>query len=370
MRALPYFAPDPAPLSAEIATYLVECEREGTHPATLYAYRRDLADFACFIEEATGRPFATGTLTTELVTEYRATWRIRCLAAATVNKRLAALRGFTRYALVVGWITVDLTRVMRAARLTPPPPRSLEPGEPERLLESCRRGGKPRDRAIVATMLYARLRVSEVCEALEAAVLSYARDPWVAQDTVAELWCEADTHRQLLRPVAMEFSIPLVITRGNANLSHMYTCVGSITERYLRMGQRTAIVYVGDHDPAGLDLSLHLKERLCEWHMPPQACSVERVAVTVAQIRDHDLLTRPPKPQDSRTAWYEEMLPDLGCVELDASAPPLLVEIVRGAIERVITDRAAWEENEQREQDERLRLRAFIREHSREVDGG
>ena len=69
---------------------------------------------------------------------------------------------------------------------------------------------------------------------------------------------------------------------------------------------------------------------------------VECVAVTVAQIRQYHLLTRPPKPLDSRTAWYEDMFPDLGCVELHAIAPEDLVAIVRGAIERVITDRAAW----------------------------
>ena len=62
---------------------------------------------------------------------------------------------------------------------------------------------------------------------------------------------------------------------------------------------------------------------------------VECVAVTVAQIRQYHLLTRPPKPLDSRTAWYEDMFPDLGCVELHAIAPEDLVAIVRGAIERV-----------------------------------
>jgi hypothetical protein len=76
--------------------------------------------------------------------------------------------------------------------------------------------------------------------------------------------------------------------------------------------------------------------------MPPEASMVECVAVTVAQIRQYHLLTRPSKPLDSRTAWYEDMFPDLGCVELHAIAPEDLVAIVRGAIERVITDRAAW----------------------------
>jgi hypothetical protein len=206
-------------------------------------------------------------------------------------------------------------------------------------------------------------------EALLAAVGGYARDPWADQRLVAELWCEADTHRELLRPVAMEFGIPLVITRGNASLSHMWSCAQGITERYDKRGQHTLIVYCGDHDPAGLDMSEHLHERLCEWHMPPQACRVERVAITVAQIREHGLLTRPPKPQDSRTLWYEERYPDLGCVELDALEPELLVETVRAEIRRAILDQDGWERSQEREAEERERLLAFILEHTDEVNG-
>src|SRR5919199_3704578 len=93
--------------------------------------------------------------------------------------------------------------------------------------------------------------------------------------------------------------------------------------------------------PRGAERAAHAPS-LCEWHMPPEASMVECVAVTVAQIRQYHLLTRPPKPLDSRTAWYEDMFPDLGCVELHAIAPEDLVAIVRGAIECVITDRASW----------------------------
>jgi hypothetical protein len=205
--------------------------------------------------------------------------------------------------------------------------------------------------------------------ALEEAAWSYARDPWAEQPAVAELWCEADTHRELLRPVAMDFSVPLVITRGNASLSHMYSCVQAIVRRWEARRQLTHIVYVGDHDPPGIDMSLNLHKRLAEWHMPPYICKVERVALTIEQIHQYNLPTRPPKPQDSRTPWYEDMFPGVGCVELDALEPQLLVDTVRAAINRVIYDRELWEQSEQREREERARLRAFIKEHSAEVDG-
>jgi hypothetical protein len=157
-------------------------------------------------------------------------------------------------------------------------------------------------------------------EALEAAVWSYARDPWRDQPVRAELWLEADTHREMLRPVASELAVTMVVTRGNASLPLMYESAEEIAARY-QNGQRTRIVYVGDFDPPGLDMSWHLHERLVEQHMPPEACVVDRVALTYEQIKQKKLPERPPKKSDSRTPWFEEMF-DCGCVELDALAPP------------------------------------------------
>jgi hypothetical protein len=141
---------------------------------------------------------------------------------------------------------------------------------------------------------------------------------------VAALWCEAETHREMLAPVAAAFRVALVVTRGSPSLSLLHTCARAIERRY-REGQTTRIVYVGDHDPAGLDMSRRLHERLCELHMPVEACTVERVAVTT-------------------------------------------IAIVRWALASVIADQEAWEGHEAHDRAEQRRLRAFIREHESEID--
>ena len=127
-------------------------------PKTVEAYRRDLAQFADFIG---GSPATAGT---DELERYIAQLRADGLAPATVARRIAALRSFYRHLLLLG------TRQDNpAAELSPPRrprklPRTLSPGEAERLIEAAA-GTTPRalrDSAIVELLYGAGLRVSEL----------------------------------------------------------------------------------------------------------------------------------------------------------------------------------------------------------------
>jgi rubrerythrin len=102
--------------------------------------------------------------------------------------------------------------------------------------------------------------------------------------------------------------------------------------------------------------------------MPPEACTVERVALTYEQIKQRGLPERPPKKSDARTPWFEEMF-DCGCVELDALPPADLIAIVRQAVREAIADPDAWDASGEREAEERERLRAFVEENQAYLDG-
>jgi integrase/recombinase XerD len=127
-------------------------------PKTVEAYRRDLAQFAEFIG---GSPATAGTDDLE---RYIAQLRADGLALATVSRRIAALRSFYRHLVLLG------TREDNpAAELSPPRrprklPRTLSPGEVERLIDAAA-GTTPRalrDSAIVELLYGAGLRVSEL----------------------------------------------------------------------------------------------------------------------------------------------------------------------------------------------------------------
>jgi site-specific recombinase XerD len=162
VRALEYFAPDPAQIPHEISAYLAERQRTGAAPSTIYAYQRDLLDFATFLEETTGQPFATRLVTTAAVVEYKSYLRIRRLAARTINRRLAAIKGLCRYAVAMGWITSDPTATVAPARLTPAPPRSLSPAQQEQLICTVQIAGHARNIAMTSMMLHGGLRVGEI----------------------------------------------------------------------------------------------------------------------------------------------------------------------------------------------------------------
>jgi integrase/recombinase XerD len=126
-------------------------------PRTVEAYRRDLGALAGWL----GRSPATATR--EELERYLAELRAEGLAASTIARRLAATRAFFRHRVLIGAAeenpAADVALPRRARRL----PRTLSPGEAERLIEAAS-GTTPRDlrdRALVELLYGAGLRVSE-----------------------------------------------------------------------------------------------------------------------------------------------------------------------------------------------------------------
>ncbi len=127
-------------------------------PRTVEAYRRDLTHFSRWLGSEPTRA------TTADVERYLAQLRADGLAPATVARRLAALRSLYRHLMLLGVRSdnpaADVASPRRIRRL----PRTLSPGEAERLIEAAA-GTTPRahrDSAIVELLYGAGLRVSEL----------------------------------------------------------------------------------------------------------------------------------------------------------------------------------------------------------------
>ena len=126
-------------------------------PRTVDAYRRDLAGLQAWLK----RPVATAT--PEELERWLAEQRAAGRSPATLARRSAAARAFYRHQMLLGTrddnpaAELDLPR--RVRRL----PRTLSPGEAERLVEAAN-GTTPRDlrdRALVELLYGAGLRVGE-----------------------------------------------------------------------------------------------------------------------------------------------------------------------------------------------------------------
>jgi len=135
-------------------------------PKTVDAYRRDLADVAKFLERSPAEA------TQDDLAAYLASLRARGLASTTIARRAAALRSFYRHQQLLGARRDNPAAELDLPRRARTLPRTLSPGEAERLIEAAA-GTTPRslrDRALVELLYGAGLRVSEAVGLDRAAV--------------------------------------------------------------------------------------------------------------------------------------------------------------------------------------------------------
>ena len=126
-------------------------------PRTVAAYRHDLGSLGAWL----GRPVASARL--EELERYLAELRAQGRAPSTIARRVAAIRSFFRQQVLLGRVKENPAAALGPPRRRRQLPRTLSPGEAERLLEASA-GTTPRalrDRALAELLYGAGLRVSE-----------------------------------------------------------------------------------------------------------------------------------------------------------------------------------------------------------------
>jgi integrase/recombinase XerD len=133
---------------------------------TVDAYRRDLDSFGVWL----GGPVSRAT--TDDLDRYLAELRAAGLSSATIARRIAALRSFYRHQLLLGSRADNPAAELELPKRRPKLPRTLSPGEAERLIDAAR-GTTPRalrDHALVELLYGAGLRVGEAVSLTKADV--------------------------------------------------------------------------------------------------------------------------------------------------------------------------------------------------------
>jgi integrase/recombinase XerD len=124
---------------------------------TVDAYRRDLNALA----DHAGKPLAG--LVTEDIERWNAQQRADGLSPATIARRIAAARSFYRHQMLLGVRSDNPAAAIELRRRPRRLPKTLSPGEAERLIAAAA-GTQPRalrDQALVELLYGAGLRVSE-----------------------------------------------------------------------------------------------------------------------------------------------------------------------------------------------------------------
>ena len=194
--------------------------------------------------------------------------------------------------------------------------------------------------------------VRSIKEALVDTIRQYRLDRQKEQEKCVEIWSEKDAVSNILKRVSEYFHIRLMINRGYSSCSAMKMAL----DRLQLPGRKTIILYVGDHDPSGLDMIRDIETRLDEFGL--DSFKVIHVALTKEQIDEYNPPPNPAKITDPRARKY---IYEHGSEswELDALKPNVLEEIVRKNVENYI-DLDLFELMIKREKEDKEKLRKII----------
>jgi len=187
---------------------------------------------------------------------------------------------------------------------------------------------------------------------VESALANYRLPRWADQDYYTELWVEKQALAGVLEPLAHEFHVTLMVNKGYSSQSAMYDAaqrfregMGTTGDRdddvrqtedpwyMLESERRGALFYLGDHDPSGEDMVRDIADRLAMFGV--HDLQVTKIALTMAQIKQHNPPPNPAKITDPRAAKYIARHGNSSW-EVDALPPNILVALIRSAFKSVI----------------------------------
>jgi len=160
---------------------------------------------------------------------------------------------------------------------------------------------------------------------LQSAADSYALDSRADQPVYIEVWVEKEALVSVLERACGPLDVPYFACKGYVSQSAMWRAAVRIDDK-LRAKQCTkaVILYLGDHDPSGIDMSRDIQDRLDIFGI---SVSVRRIALNLDQIEQYNPPANPAKVTDSRCANY---IAEYGneSWELDALDPRTINELI------------------------------------------
>jgi hypothetical protein len=185
---------------------------------------------------------------------------------------------------------------------------------------------------------------------LQSCATQYRVDRWGNQPCYVEVMVEKQALEGVLIPVCSEWDIPFTANKGYSSSSAMYEASKRFLER-AQEGKELYILYLGDHDPSGIDMTRDVDDRLelfLNTSMGLHAnegrlISVKRLALNMNQVEELNPPENPAKITDSRAPEYIKRFGDSSW-ELDAIEPKQLAGIVSSAIESIVDDNA-WKKS-------------------------
>ncbi len=197
-------------------------------------------------------------------------------------------------------------------------------------------------------------------DAVDDLVDSFRLNRQMGQENHIEVWIEKDAISNLLLPITKKFHVNLMVNRGYSSCSAMFDSAQRFKEA-IENGQDVHILYLGDHDPSGLDMIRDIEDRtsemLNEYFGSDYSLSFHHIGITDEQIQEFSPPPNPTKIRDPRAKWYLEKFGNKSW-EVDALPPNVLHSVLREKIEELI-DMDLYREVLKQEEDEKFKLNKF-----------
>lgn len=229
---------------------------------------------------------------------------------------------------------------------------------------------------------------------LEACANQFRYNLWDDQPWHVEVMVEKQALEGVLEPICKQLDIPFTANKGYSSSSAMYQSGKRINEK-LEAGKNICVLYLGDHDPSGIDMTRDVEDRLklfssytffqpqCGPDDPKweeafetmntrrfkkyqnsayhgQEFRVDRIALNMEQIEAYEPPPNPAKTTDSRSRSYIDQFGEESW-ELDALEPRLLAGLVETAVESYRDD-DLFEAAEERQTTAREKIREIALE--------
>lgn len=161
---------------------------------------------------------------------------------------------------------------------------------------------------------------------VETCATQFRLDTRAGQDQYIECWLEKEALAGVVVPVCDDLDIHCLVCRGFVSQSAMWQAAQRFDEH---TSQDCTLLYLGDHDPSGIDMTRDIGDRLNETF--GKNVHVERIALTMCQIDEFQPPPNPAKVTDSRYTSYVQEYGE-NCWELDALDPRTLTQVIQGAV--------------------------------------
>ena len=145
---------------------------------------------------------------------------------------------------------------------------------------------------------------------------------WTPREPLVEVWAESRSLAGVLQRECQRLAVSLYPSAGFASETLCYEAAQEIDAAGR---DRAIILYIGDHDPAGVLIDKDIAAKLASHAATP--IELHRLAINEAQIAAYGLPTKPRKDSDKRRPDIQET------VEAEAMPAGELRRIVREAVE-------------------------------------